>query len=148
MIAPVKEPTERISSIIYIKKPSKLRICFEQKNLNKAIKRPNYPFLTFSIFLAKFEPKFVSIVECKDVFWLVKPTESDSFLPTLWSSFGKFRWLRMPFGISSTPEELQKRLHEITAGLTGVKLLLIIFSFMVLPIPVLKNKPAPIMIET
>ena len=42
MITPVKEPTEWISSMICVKKPNKLRICLDPKDLNKAIKRPNY----------------------------------------------------------------------------------------------------------
>ena len=42
MITTVKEPTEWISSMIWVKKPNKLRICLDPKDLNKAIKRPNY----------------------------------------------------------------------------------------------------------
>ena len=57
------------------------------------------------------------------IFWQVKLTESSSFLTTFWSPFRRFRWLRMCFGISSAPEEFQLRLHEITAGLTGVEVI-------------------------
>ena len=38
VITTVKEPTEWISSMICVKKPNKLRICLDPKDLNKAIK--------------------------------------------------------------------------------------------------------------
>ena len=124
VIAPVKEPTDWISSMICVKKPNKLRICLDPKDLNKAIKRPNYPIPNLDDVLAKLsKAKFFSVVDCKDGFWQVKLTESSSFLTTFWTPFGRFRWLRMPFGISSAPEEFQRRLHEITAGLTGVEVI-------------------------
>ena len=35
--------------------------------------------------------------------------------------FGRYRWLRMPFGINSAPEEWQRRAHELAEGLDGVE---------------------------
>ncbi|PFX27769.1 Retrovirus-related Pol polyprotein from transposon 17.6 [Stylophora pistillata] len=32
--------------------------------------------------------------------------------------FGRYRWLRMPFGINSAPEVWQQRMHELVEGLT------------------------------
>ena len=49
--------------------------------------------------------------------------ESSSFFTTFWTPFGRYRWLRMPFGISSAPEEFQRQLHKITAGLAGVEVI-------------------------
>ena len=43
VIAPVTEPTDWINSMIVVKKPNKLRICLDPKDLNKAIKRSNHP---------------------------------------------------------------------------------------------------------
>ena len=34
--------------------------------------------------------------------------------------FGRYRYLRMPFGISLAPEEFQHRMHTIVEGLPGV----------------------------
>ena len=34
--------------------------------------------------------------------------------------WGRYRWTRLPFGISSAPEEFQRRLHDILCGLEGV----------------------------
>ena len=124
VITTVKEPTEWISSMICVKKPNKLCICLDPKDLNKAIKRPNYPIPNIDDILVKLsKAKLFSVVDCKDGFWQVKLTESSSFFTTFWTPFGRYRWLRMPFGISSAPEEFQRRLHKITAGLAGVEVI-------------------------
>ena len=34
--------------------------------------------------------------------------------------FGRFRWLRMPFGISTAPEEYQRRQDQAIEGLSGI----------------------------
>jgi len=34
--------------------------------------------------------------------------------------FGRCRWLRMPFGIAPTPEEFQRRQHQVLKSLPGV----------------------------
>ena len=124
VITPVKEPTDWISSIVCVKKPNKLRICLDPKDLNKAIKRPNYPIPNIDDTLVKLSnSKVFSLIDCKDGFWQIKLGESSSLLTTFWTPFGRYRWLRMPFGISSAPEEFQRRLHEVTVGLTGVEVI-------------------------
>lgn len=50
----------------------------------------------------------------------MKITEASSDLTTFWTQFGKYKWLRMPFGLSSSPEEFQRRLAEALEGLEGV----------------------------
>ena len=92
MLAPVKEPTDWISSMICVKKPNKQRVCLYPKDLSKPIKRPNYPIPNLDDILAKLsKAKLFSVVDCKDGFWQVKLTESSSFLTTFWSLFGRFR---------------------------------------------------------
>jgi len=34
--------------------------------------------------------------------------------------WGRCRWIRLPFSISSAPEEFQRRLHDILCGMQGV----------------------------
>ena len=42
---------------------------------------------------------------------------------TFWTPFGRYRYLRMPFGISSAPEEFQRRMHAVQQGLRGVEVI-------------------------
>ena len=56
----------------------------------------------------------------KDGFLQVKLNEDSSKLTTFHTSFGRYKWLRMPFGICSAPEEFQRHVNEIIKGLEGV----------------------------
>ena len=37
-----------------------------------------------------------------------------------WGPKAKYRWLRLPFGLSSAPEEFQRRLQAVLYGIDGV----------------------------
>ena len=41
-------------------------------------------------------------------------------MTTVHTTYGRYRWLRLPFGITSAPEEFQKRLLIALEGLEGV----------------------------
>ena len=56
----------------------------------------------------------------KDAFWHVKLSEPSSYLCTFSSPWGRKRFLRMPFGISSASEVLQKRNQETFGDIQGV----------------------------
>lgn len=47
--------------------------------------------------------------------------DESSKLTTFATSWGCFRWLRMPFGISPASEEFQRRLNDVIEGLDGVR---------------------------
>ena len=49
--------------------------------------------------------------------------EPSRLLTTFWTPYGRYRWLRMPFGISSAPEEFQRRLEECLEGLVNVEVI-------------------------
>jgi len=65
--------------------------------------------------------KVFSVLDAKDGFWKVKVDEERSYLTTFWTPFGRYRWLRMPFGISSAPKMYQRHQCEIIEGLNGVE---------------------------
>ena len=44
-----------------------------------------------------------------------------AYLPHLVTPWGRFRWTRLPFGVSPDPEEFQRRLECALEGLDGVK---------------------------
>jgi len=121
ILSPMKEPTKWINSMVIVKKPNKLRICPDLKDLRKAIKRPHYPIPTIDHILPQLsKAKVFSVLDAEDGFWQVKLDELSSYLTTVWTPFGRYTWLRMMFGISSAPEEFQRRQHEITEGLQVV----------------------------
>ena len=41
-------------------------------------------------------------------------------MTTFNTPFGRYKWLRLPFGISSAPEEYQRRMVECLEGIDGI----------------------------
>ncbi|CAB4003537.1 Hypothetical predicted protein [Paramuricea clavata] len=116
----VTEPTEWISSQVIVRKGSNLRLCIDPKDLNKALKRSHYPTPTIEEIVPELtKAKVFSVADAKNGFWQVKLDEASSYLTTFWTPFGRYRWLRMPFGIATAPEEYQRRQHEVLEGLPG-----------------------------
>uniref|UniRef100_A0ABM0MBB2 Uncharacterized protein K02A2.6-like n=1 Tax=Saccoglossus kowalevskii TaxID=10224 RepID=A0ABM0MBB2_SACKO len=113
IIKKVTKSTDWISSIVVVLKPNKLRVCLDPRDLNRAIKRPKYQMPTLDEILPKLsDAKVFSILDAKDGFHQVKLDEQSSYLTTFWTPFGRYRYVRMPFGISSASEEFQRRLHD------------------------------------
>ena len=50
----------------------------------------------------------------------MKLDQKSAVLTTFWTPYGRYKYLRMPFGISSVLEEFQRRMHEVCQGLDGV----------------------------
>ena len=121
IITKVNEPTAWISSMVAVVKPGKVRVCIDPKDLNKAIQRPKYQIPTLEEILPQLaDARVFSVLDAKDGFHQVKLDSPSSYLTTFWTPFGRYRYLRMPFGISSAPEEFQRRMHSIVEGLPGV----------------------------
>ena len=124
IIKKVEDPTPWISSMVTVVKPDNLRICIDPKDLNRAIKHPNYQMPILDEILPTLaNAKVFSVLDAKDGFHQVKLDESSSHLTTFWTPFGRYRYLRMPFRISSAPEEYQRRMHDIVQGLPGVEVI-------------------------
>jgi hypothetical protein len=64
--------------------------------------------------------KVFSVADAKNGFWQVKLDEVSGYLTTFWTPFGRYRWIRMPFGIATAPKEYQRRQHEVLEGLPGI----------------------------
>ena len=91
ILAKVTEPTDWISSLAVVKKPSKLRICIDPKDLNRAIKCPNYQMPTIEEVLPCLrKAKVYSVLDAKDGFYHVKLDTPRSYLTTFWSPFGRY----------------------------------------------------------
>ena len=125
IVTPATEPTDWVSSVLVVpKKDGSVRICLDPKDLNTAIKRSHYPLPTVEDVTSRLtNAKVFSVLDAKSGFWQVKLTENASYLTTFNTPFGRFRWLRMPFGISSAPEIWQRKMHEAIEGLQGVEVI-------------------------
>ena len=114
IIASVNKPTDWVSNLVIVEKKSgALRLCLDPKALNTAIKRERYTIPTPADVQSKFQGATTfTVLDMKDAFWHVKLSEPSSYLCTFSTPWGRKRFLRMPFGISSASEVLQKRNQE------------------------------------
>ena len=65
-------------------------------------------------------PNFFTVADAKNGFWHVPLDDESSYLTTFGTPWSRYRWTRMPFGISPAPEEFQRRLDNALQGLDGV----------------------------
>ena len=67
--------------------------------------------------------KVFTTLDAKDGFYQIGLDEASSKKTTFGTPSGRYRYLRMPFGISLAPEEFERRLHEQLSSLDGVEIL-------------------------
>ncbi|XP_022164853.1 uncharacterized protein K02A2.6-like, partial [Myzus persicae] len=122
VIKKINEPTEWVSPLVIVKKPKGgLRLCLDPKNLNKAIRREHHPIPNVEEILAGLEgKKLFSVLDLKDGFWHVKLDEDSSKVCTFTTPFGRYCFMRLPFGISSAPEVFQRKTSEAFGEIDGV----------------------------
>lgn len=116
--------TDWVNNILIVRKGKKFRICLDPIPLNKALKRPHFQFTTLEEVLPELgKAKVFSTVDALKGFWHVRLNERSSKLTTFWTPFGRYRWLRLPFGISSAPEIFQQKLLSTLHGLKGIEVM-------------------------
>ncbi|CAB4029631.1 Hypothetical predicted protein, partial [Paramuricea clavata] len=124
VIVPVTKPTQWVSSMLAVVKPNKIRICIDPRDLNRAICREHYQLPTVEVVTTRLTgAKKFTVCDEKDGFHQIQLDEDSSYLATFNTPFGRFRWTRLPFGISSAPEVWQRRMHEFVEGLDGVEVI-------------------------
>ena len=122
ILQPVEEPTPWVSSLaIATKKSGALRICIDPRPLNKALRRETYHLPVLDEILPDIaQAKVFSTVDLRSGFWHCVLDEESSRLTTFATPFGRYRWCRLPFGLSVSSEIFQKRVNQALEGLDGV----------------------------
>ena len=122
VIAPVEQPTDWVSNIVVAtKKSGDLRVCIDPQGLNQALKRERYHLPTLDDILPDLsKARLFSTIDLKSGYWHVLLDEQSSLLTTFSTPYGRYRWLRLPFGCSVSSEIFQKKLHQALEGLSGV----------------------------
>ncbi len=57
-----------------------------------------------------------STLDARSGFWQIKLDYESSLLTTFSTPFGRYRFLRMPFGVTSASEVIQRAMEELFAG--------------------------------
>jgi hypothetical protein len=92
------------------------------KRLNKAIRREQYPIPTVEEVVSNISgSKFFSVIDAKSGFLQIELDYESSILTTFNTPIGRYRWLRLPFGIKSAPEKYQKIMDTMLDGIPGCR---------------------------
>ncbi|XP_044741842.1 uncharacterized protein LOC123302816 [Chrysoperla carnea] len=103
------EPKSWVSNLVVVeKKDHTLRVCLDHRDVNKAIIRKNKLIPTVDEMVSKLSgAKIFTVLDLKDGFYHIID-KSSSELCTFSTPLGFYQFLRLPFGISSAPEEFQE----------------------------------------
>lgn len=119
-ITKVEQPTEWVSSMVAAVRNGKVRICIDPSDLNKVIKREHHPMRTVEEVVSMIPgAKVFSVLDAKSGFLQIELDEPSSFLTTFNTPIGRFRWLRLPFGIKYAPEIFQRIMDQMLEGVPG-----------------------------
>ncbi|XP_028394385.1 uncharacterized protein K02A2.6-like [Dendronephthya gigantea] len=117
-----EKPTAWVSGFVASAKPNgKVRVCIDPQHLNTALKRRHYPLPVVEEILPELDKaKFFTKADLKDGYLQIQLDEDSSKLTTFQTTWGRSRWLRMPYGICPASECFQQKLDQCLEGLPGV----------------------------
>ena len=124
IIEPVTEPTEWCALIVLTPKKNSedIRICVDFSKLNKYVQRELYSVCTPSDAIADISSKHLKYFTNFDALkgYHQCPLDATSqLLTTFINPFGRFKFVRAPFGICSISEHYNRRMDEAFQGLTN-----------------------------
>ena len=98
-----------------------LRLCLNPKDLNKAIERNQWYSRTIDDMLPKLtNSKYKTIKDTTLEYWHILLDLASSLLIMFNTLWGKYRWLRLPFGLKIASDVFQERLDRVLRLLEGV----------------------------
>ena len=118
----VEQATEWCAGMVVVPKANgQVRICMDLTKLNKSVCRERHILPSVEQTLAQIGgAKVFTKLDANSGFWQVELSEDSSYLTAFITPFGRFCFRRLPFGITSAPEFIQKRMNDILCGLEGV----------------------------
>ncbi|XP_052819930.1 uncharacterized protein K02A2.6-like [Mya arenaria] len=122
VIEKVNEPTDWVSSMVVAEKANgKIRICLDPRDLNKAIQRPHYPLRTLDDILPQLSgAKYFTKLDARSGYWALKLERESSFLTCFNTLYGRYRYVRVPFGLKSSGDLFVQKIDACLEGLSGV----------------------------
>ena len=121
IISKVTKPTPWVNSLVIVEKPDEtLRICLDPLHLNKAVKREHYQLPNIEDICSKLAgAKYFSVLDAAQGFYQIELEEDSTDYTTFSTPFGRYKFLRLPFGISSAPEVFHRAIAEMLEDLEG-----------------------------
>ena len=120
-ITHVDEPTDWVSSITYVQKANgKLHLCLDPCDLNKAICHDHHKTPTMEEVAHEFSHcHFFTKLDARHGYWSIILHQDSSLLTTFNSPSGRYRFLRLPFGLVCSQDIFQKKMDQILKECQG-----------------------------
>ncbi|UYV82707.1 K02A2.6-like [Cordylochernes scorpioides] len=122
IIAQVNVATEWCAPTVIAGKPNgDIRLCVDLSRLNEHVQREVHPMPVVEHMLGQLgEARFFSKLDANSGFHQIPLSPGCQHLTTFITPFGRYKYCRMPFGISLAPEYFQRVLSIILQGMDGV----------------------------
>ena len=123
IIESVSEASEWCHPIVVVPKVNsdRVRITTDLTALNKSVIRELWQMPGVDYTLANIgKSSHYSKIDLNSGYFQVKLDDNSKELTTFLTPFGRFRYLRIPQGLSSSPEVFSKKVAHILSGLEGV----------------------------
>ncbi|CAB3987537.1 Hypothetical predicted protein, partial [Paramuricea clavata] len=116
------EYTPWVNSTVVTQKPNgTIRLCLDPRDLNKVIKRNPYYVRTIDDVIPKVSgATHFSILDARCGYWQVELDEESSRLCTFNTPWGKYRWNRVPFGLTCSGDIFQEKMDATFGKLDGL----------------------------
>jgi len=126
IITPVTEATEWCAPIVVTSKKDTdhITMCVDLSHLNRFVRREQYQSSTPSQAVADIaatKAKFFTVLDAMKGYHQCPLDRGSQLLTTFITPFGRFKYLRAPYGICSISEHYDRRMAEAFAGLTGFR---------------------------
>ena len=101
--------------MVFVKKKNTkdIRFCIDPRDLNEALQRQHYPMRTIEEVVSRIPNAKYSVLDASSGFWQVPLDQESSLKTTFNTPHGRYRFLRLPFGINSAPEVFQKAMDNL-----------------------------------
>ena len=109
--------------MVVVKKPSRgLKIFFDPRDLNKAIKREYYQLTTFEEIASRLSgAKLFTKLDANKRYWQIPLDEESIRFTTFNTPFGMYQFIRLPYGVHSAQEVFHKRTNQSFDGISQVE---------------------------
>ena len=109
-------------TFIIPKKDNKVRFVSDFRRLNAKLKRKPYPLPRIGDTLQQLEGfQYATSLDMNMGYYHIRLSAEASDMCTIVTEFGKYRYRRLPMGVSCSPDIFQAKIYELLGDIEGVK---------------------------
>ena len=114
-----EKPSEWASPIVMVpKKDGSKRLCVDFRKINTVAKCPAYPIPKIQdIFRILQGSKYFTSIDLAKGFWQIGLSPESQPKTSFTTCFGQFQFIRLPFGLNSSPAAFQSTMNNVLEGL-------------------------------